>query len=117
MTGSPARKPSPYPTQVTILVCFLCMMLCSLNAWASSGVVAAIEKKYVVTEVSANHDQITKDGTTMSLKCAGIYSLPVNQMLTSPDNAVAGTCERFQAAHNPPLSISMDSRPPIGLWI
>jgi hypothetical protein len=65
------------------------MMLCSLNAWGSSGVVAAIEKKYVVTEVSANHDQITKDGTTMSLKCAGIYSLPINQMLTTPDNAVA----------------------------
>jgi hypothetical protein len=89
MTGSPARKPSPSPTQITISVCFLCMMLCSLNAWGSSGVVATIEKKYVVTEVSADHDQITKDGTTMSLKCAGIYSLPTNQMLTRPDNAVA----------------------------
>jgi hypothetical protein len=65
------------------------MMLCSPNAWGSSGVVAAIEKKYAVTEVSANHDQITKDGTTMSLKCAGIYSLPANQVLTTPDNAVA----------------------------
>jgi len=89
MTGSPARKQSPSPTQITISVSFLCMMLCSLNAWGSSGVVAAVEKKYVVTEVSVDHDQITKDGTTMSLKCAGIYSLPTNQMLTTPDNAVA----------------------------
>jgi hypothetical protein len=90
MTGLPARKPSPSPTQITISVCFLCMMLCSLNAWGSSGAIAAIEKKYVVTEVSANHDQITKDGTTMSLKCAGVYSLPTNEMLTTPpDNAVA----------------------------
>jgi hypothetical protein len=89
ITASPVGKPSPSPAQITISVCFLCMMLCSLNAWGSSGVVAAIEKKYLVTEVSANHDQITKDGTTMSLKCAGIYSLPVNQMLTSPDNTVA----------------------------
>jgi hypothetical protein len=65
------------------------MMLCSLNAWGSSGVVAAIEKKYVVTEVSADHDQITKNGTTMSLKCAGVYSMPTNEMLTMPpDNAV-----------------------------
>ena len=66
------------------------MLLFSLSAWGSSGVVAAIEKKYVVTEVSADHDQITKDGTTMSLKCAGIYSLPTNEMLTTPpDNTVS----------------------------
>jgi hypothetical protein len=89
MTGAPARKPSPSPKQITISMCFLCMMLCSVNARGSTGVVAAIEKKYVVTEVSADHDQITKDGTTMSLKCAGIYSLPISQVLTTPDNAVA----------------------------
>jgi hypothetical protein len=59
------------------------------SASASSGVVAAIEKKYVVTEVSANHDQVTKDGTTMALKCAGIYSLPTNDLMsTPPDNQV-----------------------------
>ena len=71
-------------------LCFLSILLGSLNAWASSGVVAAIEKKYVVTEVSANHDQITKDGTMMSLKCAGIYSLPTAGIVTTPpDNAVS----------------------------
>ncbi len=70
-------------------MCLLITLLCSVNAWGSSGVVAAIEKKYVVTEVSADHTQITKDGTTMSLKCAGVYSLPTNDVLsTPPDNAV-----------------------------
>ena len=88
-TYSPARQARPSPAQIAISACFLCMMLCSLNAWGSSGVVAAIEKKYLVTEVSASQDQITKDGTTMSLKCAGVYSLPTNQMLTRPDNIVA----------------------------
>jgi hypothetical protein len=89
MTGAPARKPSPFPTQIMISLCFLSMMACPLKAWGSSGVVATIGKKYVVTEVSANREQITKDGTTMSLKSAGIYSLPANQVLTSPDNAVS----------------------------
>ena len=89
MSGSPARKLSPSPTQIAISVWFLCMTLCSLNAWGSNGVVAAIEKKYVVTEVSADRDHISKDGTTMSLKCAGVYSLPINLILTTPDNAVA----------------------------
>jgi hypothetical protein len=79
------------PTHFIIgVLCFLWMLPGSLSAWGSSGVVAAIEKKYVVTEVSANHDQITKDGTTMSLKCAGVYSLPTNGIVTTPpDNSVA----------------------------
>jgi hypothetical protein len=68
----------------------LCALLGSMPAWGANGVVAAIEKKYVVTEVSANHDQITKDGTTMALKCAGVYSLPTNGMVTTPpDNSVS----------------------------
>jgi hypothetical protein len=77
------------PARISIAVCLLGMLLVPANAWGSSGVVAAIEKKYVITEVSANHDQITKDGTTMSLKTAGIYSLPTTEMLTTPpDNVV-----------------------------
>jgi hypothetical protein len=71
------------------VLCFTWMLLSSLNALGSNGVVAAIEQKYVITEVSANHDQITKDGTTMSLKCAGVYSLPTSGIVTTPpDNAV-----------------------------
>jgi hypothetical protein len=89
MTGVPARKPSSSPAQISVSLCLLGTLLFSLNAWGSSGVVAAIEKKYVVTEVSASHEQITKDGTTMSLKCAGIYSLPTNEMMSTPDNTVS----------------------------
>jgi hypothetical protein len=64
-------------------------VLGSLHAWGASGVVAAIERKYVITEVSANRDQVTKDGTTMSLRTAGIYSLPTNGIVsTPPDNVV-----------------------------
>ncbi len=67
-----------------------CLILpCAIHAMASSGVVGAIQKKYAVTEVSADHSQVTKDGTTMDLKCAGVYSLPTNDMMsTPPDNTV-----------------------------
>jgi hypothetical protein len=78
------------PTRVSTSVGLLCALLSSMPAWGSNGVVAAIEKKYVVTEVSANHDQITKDGTTMALKTAGVYSLPTNGVVTTPpDNSVS----------------------------
>ena len=70
------------------LLCFT-LLLSSLNALAANGVVAAIEQKYVITEVSANHDQNTKDGTPMSLKSAGVYSLPTAGIVSAPpDNAV-----------------------------
>ena len=67
-----------------------CLALGSTNVFAaSSGVIAAIEKKYTVAELDANHDQVTKDGTKMALKCAGIYSLPASMMMsTPPDNKV-----------------------------
>jgi hypothetical protein len=89
VTGLPARYPRPSSTQISISMSLLCLLLVAVNAWGSSGVVGAIEKKYVVTEVSADHTQVTKDGTTMSLKCAGVYSLPTGQMLTTPDTVVA----------------------------
>ena len=54
---------------------------------ASSGLVEALEKKYVVTETTSDFAQITKDGTTMSMKCAGVYSIPSNLMM-KPDNKV-----------------------------
>ncbi len=73
------------------LIAFGCLTLLSAtNAAASSGVVGAIQKKYLVTEFTTDHNQVTKDGTTMALKCAGVYSLPVNltQMSAPPDNQV-----------------------------
>jgi hypothetical protein len=60
------------------------------NSWAagtSSGVVEALQKKYLVTETTPDHEQVTKDGITMSLKCAGIYSLPTVSLIV-PDNKV-----------------------------
>ena len=66
-------------------------LLLATNAAAASGVVNAIQKKYLVTEFSTDHNQVTKDGTTMDLKCAGVYSLPVNMTMMSapPDNQVS----------------------------
>jgi hypothetical protein len=66
-------------------------LLPAMHAIASSGVVDVIQKKYLVTEFSTDHNQVTKDGTTMDLKCAGVYSLPVNMTMMSapPDNQVA----------------------------
>jgi hypothetical protein len=76
-------------SKAKILVGFTSMLLGSLNAWGSNDITAAVERKYVVTEMSADHDQVTKDGTTMSLKCAGIYSLPTTGIITTPpDNTV-----------------------------
>ncbi len=53
----------------------------------STGVIAALEKKYVVTETTADFAQITKDGTTMSMKTPGVYSYPTSLMM-KPDNKV-----------------------------
>ncbi len=67
-----------------------CLVVSPLYAASSSssGVIAAIEKKYQVTEMTADHEQVTKDGTTMALKCAGIYSVPSTMTLTTPDNKI-----------------------------
>lgn len=82
-----ARGQSLCLTRLSLSVCFLPLLLSSVNAWGSSGVVTAIEKKYVITEVSADHSQITKDGTIMSLKTAGVYSLPTNEMMSTPPDS------------------------------
>jgi hypothetical protein len=57
------------------------------SAADSSGVVSALEKKYVVTETTPDREQVTKNGTTMSMKSAGIYSLPTSDIVV-PDNKV-----------------------------
>lgn len=57
-------------------------------ATQSSGVVEALQKKYTLTQMTPDYEQVTKDGTTMDLKCAGVYSLPTNDMI-EPDNKVA----------------------------
>jgi hypothetical protein len=67
-----------------------CLILMTAKAEATtSGVVTAIEKKYAVTEMTADYTQVTKDGTTMAVKCAGIYGMPTGMMMsTPPDNQV-----------------------------
>ncbi len=57
------------------------------SSGSSSGVISALEKKYVVTGTTPDFEQITKDGTTMAMKCAGVYSIPSNLMI-KPDNKV-----------------------------
>ena len=62
------------------------------SLWAqknSSGVVEALKKKYVVTETTSDFEQVTRDGTTMTMKCAGVYSIPSNVgVVKKPDNKV-----------------------------
>ena len=70
-----------------VLATFSLVSSVALAQKGSSGVVEALKKKYVVTETTADYSQITKDGTTMSMKCAGVYSLPSN-LLLKPDNKV-----------------------------
>jgi hypothetical protein len=55
---------------------------------ADNGVVGVLQKKYLVTEMTPDHAQITKDGTTMVMKTAGIYSVPITTMMVVPDNKV-----------------------------
>jgi len=63
----------------------------AMRAWADhsapSGVVEALQKKYMVTQLTPDNQQVTKDGTTMVMKCAGVYTLPSTAMM-EPDNAV-----------------------------
>ncbi|HZD78182.1 MAG TPA: hypothetical protein VE218_14330 [Acidobacteriaceae bacterium] len=55
---------------------------------ADNGVVGVLQKKYLVTEMTPDHAQITKDGTTMVMKTAGVYSVPISTMVIMPDNKV-----------------------------
>jgi hypothetical protein len=59
-----------------------------------SGVISAIEKKYVVTETTADNEQVTKDGTTMAMKCAGIYSLPSSALVKWDNKVVDGKVQK-----------------------
>ncbi|HEY3990299.1 MAG TPA: hypothetical protein VGM02_13435 [Acidobacteriaceae bacterium] len=55
---------------------------------SGGGVVGVLQKKYLVTEMTPDHEQITKDGTTMVMKAAGVYSVPTTTMMMVPDNKV-----------------------------
>jgi hypothetical protein len=55
---------------------------------SGGGVVGVLQKKYLVTQMTPDHEQITKDGTTMLMKAAGVYSVPTTTMMMVPDNKV-----------------------------
>jgi hypothetical protein len=85
------------------------VLVAVLPAWASgppSGVVSAIEKKYVVTETTGDGEQITKDGTTMAMKCAGVYSLPTSAFVKPDIKVVDGKVQKL----NPFLSATMSNQ-------
>jgi hypothetical protein len=63
----------------------------ALPAWGADtagGLVKALEKKYAITGTSFDHQQITKDGTTMSMQRAGVFAFPVLPLPVG-DNHVA----------------------------
>lgn len=73
------------------------LFLLTTSAWAapaSSGVISALQKKYVVTETSADNEQITKDGTTMAMKCAGVYGLPTSALMKWDNKVVDGKVQK-----------------------
>ena len=77
-----------------IAVPFVLLCFSSLNhavraqTPAPNGVVAALENKYVITEMTPDHAEVTKDGTIMVVKRGGIYSDPVSQSFATINNNV-----------------------------
>ena len=55
---------------------------------SSSGVISVLQRKYVVTETTPDREQVTKNGTTMSMNLAGVYTLPTSEMVV-PDTKVS----------------------------
>ena len=67
----------------------LCFAVSAAGSTSSGGgVVGVLQKKYLVTQMTPDHEQITKDGTTMLMKAAGVYSVPTTTMMIVPDNKV-----------------------------
>jgi hypothetical protein len=64
------------PIFVTVLVTTLYAGASARAAALPDGVVCVLQKKYTVTKMTADKSQITHDGVQLSLKQAGVYSLP-----------------------------------------
>jgi len=80
-------RPSLLLASATLLVACLAP---ATSAWAdhpASGPVEALQKKYLLTQLTPDNQQVTKDGTTMVMKCAGVYTVPGNSIM-EPDNTV-----------------------------
>jgi hypothetical protein len=71
------------------LLCFSLMApLIQAQTPAPTGVVAALEKRYVITEMTPDHSEATNQGTVMVVKRGGLYSDPVSQSLATINNNV-----------------------------
>ena len=82
------RVPALRPVLLLALTALL--LASGINAWAehpASGVVEALQRKYLVTQLTPDNQQVTKDGITMVMKCAGVYTLPSTSLM-EPDNTV-----------------------------
>lgn len=91
-TSTPEEKSfQPRLLQSWLLAALLVPVVApAASAWAdhpASGVVEALQRKYQVTQMTPDAEQVTKDGTTMVMKCAGIYTLPSTSIM-EPDNTV-----------------------------
>jgi hypothetical protein len=61
---------------------------------STEGVVSVLLKKYTLTETTGDKSQITHDGTSLSLKQAGVYSTPAKGFLTLNSTVVDGRVQK-----------------------
>lgn len=64
------------------------------SSGSTDGVVNVLLKKYTLTETTADKSQITHDGTQLSLKQAGVYSLPCANLVTLDNKVVDGKVQK-----------------------
>ena len=86
----PLKNRSFTPATPLFVTIMMAMSLPGRLAYATGsteGVVGVLQKKYTLTELTADKTQITRDGAQLSLKQAGVYSLPCKNFVVL-DNKV-----------------------------
>jgi hypothetical protein len=80
------RIPLPFvPGACIALGC--AFLLPARAATPPGGIVAALEKKYSVTDMTPDRQQVAREGAVMALRSGGVYSEPADRF--APDNKVA----------------------------
>jgi len=97
--------PNLYRSILWASIALSCILTPALGADASGGMVTALEKKYPLTATTWDHQQITKGGSTMSLKTAGIFAYPYVPLQAAPENKVVDG-----AVHGPNAFLQGGSR-------
>jgi hypothetical protein len=70
----------------------------ALAASGPAGIVAALEKKYTVTELTPDRQQVVTEGTVMAVQCSGIYSedsFPPDNKYIGPGKVQAGAAAKL----------------------